>query len=657
MGRDRTIAATRELARHESALERLKTEHGDLQRQLERGDLGVREATQARQSMERLAREMGETEDAAGRLRSELEQAQLGRDRTIAATRELARHESALERLKTEHGDLQRQLERGDLGRREANQARQSMERLAREMGETEEAAGRLRREIQAEGLGRETVAALRREVERLNGQIDEASTGAGRAGRAGRIGFGHVAAGAAIATGAVATVGVAINGSVQELQQLRQLQFRAGLADTQGLQRAGLAFQQLGIEAQEGADFFAESVSEIRLRLGELAAEGQQSQLEVAKTLGVDLSALANLGDEDLILAQFDHVRRVYREQGADVARALTESFQGGVEAQRLASIAALPEAQYQAFIATLREGSTTSEETFDNIQRLGVGFANGGTQVERLKRSIVGGLTPGIEGLLERITPLIESTATWLEENRTVAAIIGGVVLGGITALTVAIGLLATVALLGMVPAGVAVVIAWAPLIAIVLAIVAAVGALIAAGVLLYRNWGQVVFEFKQGWDELKILALQGADFMIEQIERVLNAAGPLVSIGEKIAGFFGFDVDVRGGVASARSAIASEIAQTRQAQADRAQVRAEDTLRRQEQEDTGSGSLGGLPALPARAVAGATTIIEGDTIVQSEVNVTQNESEDVDTTYARVNELNLDQADALAAAAGSR
>ena len=184
------------------------------------------------------------------------------------------------------------------------------------------------------------------------------------------------------------------MNGTVQELQELRQLQFRAGLVDTQGLQRAGLAFQQLGVDSREGADFFAESVSEIRLRLGELAAEGKQSQLELAEGLGVDLSALANLGDEELVLAQFEHVRRVFREQGADTARALSESFQGGVEAQRLASIAALPQAEYEAFIAILREGSTTSEETFRDIQRMGVGFGvagnpGGADQAQRRGRS----------------------------------------------------------------------------------------------------------------------------------------------------------------------------------------------------------------------------------------------------------------------------
>ena len=597
-----------------------------------------RSVAEGSQDISQMGSRIRQASVTARSLQQQIDQGELGKDGIAAANRAVRRFDESLEDLRARHGVLERQLERGELGRREANQARRSMERLTGEMRETEDAAERLRQEIQRGELGKETVTALRREVERLNGQIDEASTGAGRAGRAGRIGFGHVAAGAAIATGAVASVGLAINGSVQELQQLRQLQFRAGLADTQGLQRAGLAFQQLGIEAQEGADFFAESVSEIRLRLGELAAEGKQSQLEIARALGVDLSALANLGDEDLILAQFEHVRRIYREQGADVARALTESFQGGVEAQRLASIAALPETEYQAFIATLREGSTTSEETFNNIQRLGVGFANSGTQVERLKRSIVGGLAPGIEGLLERITPLIESTATWLEENRTVAAIIGGVVLGGITALTVAIGLLATVALLGLAPAGIAVVIAWAPIIAIVLAIVAVVAALVAAGVLLYRNWGQVVFEFKQGWDDLKILALQGADFMLAQIERILNAAGPLVSLGEKIAGVFGFDVDLRGGAASARAAIASEIGQTRQAQAERAAVRA----------DVGS---------PSAAGAAGGTVIEGDTIIQNDISVTQNETEDPDTTFGRVMELSRDQADALAAAAGSR
>ena len=654
----RWVAAERAARQYDETLNGLRSRHSALESELERGDLGLAEANSARRTMQGLEAQMRETEGAARRLRSQMEEAELGRDRIAAAGRSVRQYEATLKDLRSQHGTLETQLERGDLGRREAIWARRTMQGLEAQMRETGEAADGIRRSIERGELGRETVAALRREVERLNGEVDETSAGINRSGRAGRLGWGQVAAGAAVVTGAVAAVGFAVNGTVEELQELRQLQFRAGLVDTQGLQRAGLAFQQLGVDAREGADFYAEAVSEIRLRLGELAAEGKQSQLEIAQGLGVDLSALANLGDEDLILAQFEHVRRVYREQGADVARALTESFQGGVEAQRLASIAALPQAEYEAFIATLREGSTTSEETFRGIQRLGVGFGTAGLQVERIKRSVVAGLTPALGGLLDRVIPIIDATANWLEENKTIAAIIGGVLLGGIVALTVAVGLASVAVLAGLVPAGVALVIAWSPVIAIVLAVIAVVGGLVAAGVLLYRNWGQVVYEFRQGWDDLKIMALQGADFLLAQIERILNAAGPLLSVGEKIAGFFGADVDVRGGVASARAGIAGEIAQTREAQQQRAQVRAEETLRTARERDQEGDSRGGLlGALPGPVAAGGTTIIEGDTIVQSEVNVTQNETEDVDTTYARVNQLNLDQADALAAAAGSR
>ena len=648
LGRDGIAAANRAVRQYDNALEDLRAQHGVLERQLERGGLGRAEADRARQGMQRLEAQMRETEEAAGQLRAELEQAELGRRRAAEASRAISQYEATLQGLRSEHGDLERQLERGGLGRAEADRARQGMQRLEAQMRETEEAAEGVRRSVERGELGRGTVAALRREVERLNGEIDETSAGINRGGRRGRIGWGQVAAGAAIATGAVASVGFAVNGTVRELQELRQLQFRAGLVDTQGLQRAGLAFQQLGIDAREGADFFAESVSEIRLRLGELAAEGQQSQLELAATLGVDLSALANLGDEELVLAQFDHVRRVFREQGADTARALSESFQGGVEAQRLASIAALPQAEYEAFIATLRQGSTTSEETFADIQRLGVGFGTAGLQVERMKRSVVAGLTPALGGLLDRVIPIIDATASWLEENKTVAAIIGGVLLGGIVALTVAVGLASIAVLAGLVPAGVATVVAWSPVIAIVLAVIAVVGALVAAGVLLYRHWDQVVYEFRQGWDDLKILALEGADFILAQIERILNVVGPVASVFKKVTG-----VDIQGGVAAAREGIAGEIAQTREGQQLRAQVRAEDTLREARERQSQGGAPSGVGAGHPAAGGGTTTVIEGDTIIRNDISVTQNESEDVDTTYARVTQLSLDQADALAAA----
>ena len=534
------------------------------------------------------------------------------------------------------------------------------MGRLTNEIGDAENAAESLRREIESGDLGADTVAALRREVERLHGEIDSANRTMSSAGSRGRLGFGQVAAGAAIATGAVLAVGAAVNGSIERLQELRQLQFRAGLEDTQGLQRSGAAFAGLGIEEQEGQDFFAEATSEFRLRLGELQAEGEQSQLALARQFGVDLESLAGLDATDQIIGQLEAVRRVRGEQGDEAARALAESLQGGVEAQRLTSIAGLDDREFQQFIATLSSAGVTSEETLQRIQELSVGFANARRPVSRLTDSITGGLSPALLPLLAWVARVANGIGDWLEENEKAATVIGVVLVTAVAALALGLGVLAVVILVGLIPAalgmataGLAVAIAWLPITLIALGVVAGIGLLVAAGILLYQNWDFVVLTFKNGWDQLQIVFLTGADFVLAQIQNIL---GGLNSLAEPLRQLSGGRIDLRISttfVDDLREQVQAERVELQGSIDARTRDFQEARAAREAEEQAGDAPRPAVAAgTPALAPAGGVTeIVEGDTFNVSNVfNIQQHETEDSDALHGRVLRLNNEQLDRL-------
>ena len=271
-----------------------------------------------------------------------------------------------------------------------------------------------------------------------------------------------------------------------------------------------------------------------------------------MARQFGGRPGILAGLDATDQIIGQLEAVRRVRGEQGDEAARALAESLQGGVEAQRLTSIAGLDDREFQQFIATLSSAGVTSEETLRNIQELSAGLSNARRPVGRLTDAIAGGLSPVLLPLLAWVGRVTNGIGDWLEENEKVATVIGVVLVVAVGALAVGLGVLAVVILIGMIPAalgmataGLAVAVAWLPITLIALGVVAGIGLLVAAGILLYQNWDFVVLTFKNGWDQLQIVFLTGADFVLAQIQNIL---GGLNSLAEPLRQLSGGRIDLR-------------------------------------------------------------------------------------------------------------
>lgn len=103
---------------------------------------------------------------------------------------------------------------------------------------------------------------------------------------------------------------------------------------------------------------------------------------------------------------------------------------------------------------------------------------------------------LIPVMEKIYAVIGPVVEKVGAWIEQNPKLAA---GIMLAatGLTALVAVVGTLG-IAILAFSA------IAW-PVVGIVAAITLGVGALIAAGVLLYKNWDEITAFAGKAWDAI--------------------------------------------------------------------------------------------------------------------------------------------------------
>ena len=263
--------------------------------------------------------------------------------------------------------------------------------------------------------------------------------------------------------------------------------------------------------------------------------------------------------------------------------------------------------------------------------------------------------------------IGDLARATTGWIEENRTLATIIGGVVVGGILAATIGIGVMTALIVAGMIPALIGMAIAgWAavapllPFIAIGLAVIVVIGVITAAiiwmvrnwervteffdrhwpriasiigiilppigliiaaiGLLLRDNWGAITGFFASTWGAITGFFQAGSDFIARQVNRVLGFARMIADIIHRITGGL---IDLRGSI---REDIPIE------------------------GDDDDPPPAGARPRPPG---GGAGTVVEGDTIINQDIRITQLEGESQDQFDRRLNKTAVSQIDAVAGA----
>ena len=158
-------------------------------------------------------------------------------------------------------------------------------------------------------------------------------------------------------------------------------------------------------------------------------------------------------------------------------------------------------------------------------------------------MKEAIGGALAPTIADLAEmvseKIVPKIEDFITFLNEHPTIAKIvvglaavlaIGGPIIIFIGSLVTAIGAIIPV-ISALIPVVGALNLASLPITGTILLIVAAIAAVIAIGVLLYKHWDEVKEFTVQTWEAIK-------NFFVETIEKIKTAVKNMV---ESVKNFF--------------------------------------------------------------------------------------------------------------------
>ena len=620
----------------------------------------------------------------ASEIDAEIARGGFGRPVINAARAELREYNDTTANAETQIESLQRELDRGDLGRRDATRAESAIEEYRRQIVDTEESARDLRQEFQSGDFGEASHKAAARaaerhrdEIDRLGGQVRNTS---GRFGRFRSIGVGAMTAvaGAALATTAVVVgIGSIVGSVTQRFERLQELTRRTGV-DTQQLLRARSAGAQLGFDPDEIADSFAEAQSELRKRLGEFQGEGT-GQLADAQALGVDVSQLGNLEGVERYRFAIEELRRVAEEDGADAADRVADLLFGGQEAQNAFTIATeRSEERFQSFLDTLANGDTISEATIGALDRLGIATKTTGEDVDNTKASLVGLLEPVLVPLLNTIGDLARATTGWIDENRTLATIIGGVVLGGIIAISIAIGVLSVAFIAGavsaspLIAAGIATSIAWLPVIGIGLAVLAVVGAITAGVIWMVRNWDGVTEFFDRNWPRIAL----AVGIIIPPIGLVIAAIGLLRNNWDEVTAFFGTTWSaITGFFSDGADFVALQVNRVLGFGRQMAEVihRLTGGLIDLRDSIPGDISIGGddddarppdrrPPPPPGAAVPSSranvpppaqTTVVEGDTIINQDITLNQLPGESQEQFDRRMNKAAVAQIDAVAGA----
>ena len=271
-------------------------------------------------------------------------------------------------------------------------------------------------------------------------------------------------------AAGLAAGLGQVIRGVISDIRDLRRHATLTGLEEG-FLGEAALTTEQLfpGLSREEIADYFGQASREITLRQQQLA-DGLADHAFIA-----DLN-LAGLSNQERLIKVLE---AAYRRDAASRAAFLDEVV-GGTEGEFLESV--FQRGRGEELLTALRGAGSggladsirTVTELDDSLRGLNNGF-------EQLKLLLTAGVAPALTGFINVVNAILGPIAAFAAQNETLVQILGGGLLLAIGALTVAAGVFLVSVVAPFIAAGIAMTLAWLPVAAPILAVVAAVGALV--------------------------------------------------------------------------------------------------------------------------------------------------------------------------------
>ena len=434
-------------------------------------------------------------------------------------------------------GNAERALDRAQ---RQYARLNQRVERLRNIPNPTE----RQRRDLEAT---ERAVVEAREEVERLDSEM-------GRLRRRQTVFRGLTVAAGALA-GALAGTSLVVGGVVSHFDELNRVGARTGV-NTAELARADIALRGIGVAAGEGAELLGEFHAELNRKLG----EGVDTS-----AFGVDAASL--FAGVEGATARFERAlaatEQIAATQGAEAAYAFTEALIGGVEGSTIAAIATRGQGDQ---VRGALEGAV-SEETLERIAELSRGVNQLSGDTANLAAAFAGGLAPAIMPVVMGLATVAGWVGNALETWPALAPILVGVLAVALGLVSVQLAVMAynfgvaqvraAIASAAMVAsavknavawvtsggliaaAGVVASAAWLPFIAVGLAVVAGVAAVVAAGVLLVRNWETVQEVAGRVFGGMKLLFLGYAEVWLSVVGAVVDGVNLILKAFSLIPG----------------------------------------------------------------------------------------------------------------------
>ena len=294
-----------------------------------------------------------------------------------------------------------------------------------------------------------------------------------------------------------------------------------AGLSEAQIL-AIGAAMSSVGVQAEAGGT----AVQKVLLSMTEQVATSGELLKTFASTAGMSAEEFSKAFREDAAGAFTAFVEGLGKA-GTDAFAILAEL---GLEDQRLirsflslAGAGDLLRTSIDLSTNAFAENTALTEEARKRYETAASQFAILKNELQEVAITIGTALMPPLLGLAKKIGPIVEGIAKWVEANPTLTVLI--------VALGAAVGILATglitlslmlpaIALLAPIVGG-----AFSLMLGPVGLIILAIIALIAAGVLLWKNWDTIKEKMGGIWEGIKDIFRKGVNFLIGLAEGWAN------------------------------------------------------------------------------------------------------------------------------------